>query len=74
MEMYIRNNVLMVSANNLPEFKKLLQQANEQAEQLNDTLRRLSRFDFSIQLSAHSSDQAGDMEAASSAISDIQMK
>ena len=73
-EMYIMNDALMVSAQNLPEFKKLLCQASEQAAQLNDTLSRLSRFDFSIQLSVRRSDQTGDMDAASSTISDMPMK
>ena len=74
MDMYISGNAIMISAENLPEFRQLMRQAKEEAEQLNRTLAKLSRFDISIQLSVCGSNQAGDMEAASSAISDMPMK
>lgn len=39
---------LNISVTNLPEFKKLLKQAEEEAEQLKKTIRLLQFFDLKI--------------------------
>lgn len=74
MDMYLQEEKLMISAENIPEFQKLLRKAEKEAEQLNQTLNQLSHFDFSIRFSVESSSQAGEIEAASSAIDTIPKK
>lgn len=55
MEKYRRDgNHLMISAKNIPEFYDLLTQAEKEAQQLNDTIGKLSRFEFDIEFSAES--------------------
>ena len=68
MEMYTVGSELRVSVENLPDFKRLLDQVKVEAEQLNKTIAQLSRFEVLISFSAESQAQAGDMDAASSAI------
>lgn len=69
MDMYVTGDQLKVSAENLPEFYRLLKQAKKEAEQLNQTISQLSCFEFSIGFSV--ADHAGDMEAASSTVKTI---
>ena len=42
--------ILKISVTNIPELKKLLNQAKEEANQLQDTIRQLENFDLSIEL------------------------
>lgn len=74
MDMYAVGSELRISAQNLPEFCSLLSKAKAEAEQLNRTIEQLSRFDLSIQFSVQDMNQAGDMEAASSAINTMPTK
>ena len=69
MDMYVTGDQLKLSAENLPEFYRLLKQAKKEAEQLNQTIAQLSCFEFSIGFSV--ADHAGDMEAASSTVKTI---
>jgi len=48
-EMYRVDNHLKISAKNLPEFRDLIDQAKREAQQLNETISNLSRFDFDIE-------------------------
>ena len=73
MDMHIQKNKLMVSVENFPEFRRLLDQAKKEAEQLNSTIAQLSRFDFEFSFTVADT-QAGGMEAASSTMSDIPTK
>ena len=66
-------NRLKIEAKNFPEFNKLLAKAKKEAQQLNETIAKLSRFEFDLVVTAESS-QAGDIDAASSAISDMPTK
>lgn len=75
MKMQTLGNELLISATNLPEFENLIEKAKREAEQLNKTLDQLSCFDFTIHFSVQkSSDQLGDIEAASSAIKTMPIK
>ncbi len=48
-DMYRVDNHLKISAKNLPEFRDLIDQAKREAQQLNETISKLSRFDFDIE-------------------------
>ena len=48
-EMYRVDNHLRISAKNLPEFRCLIEQAKREAQQLNETISKLSRFEFDIE-------------------------
>lgn len=74
MNMYTVGSELRISAEGIPEFKALLEKARKEAEQLNNTIAQLSRFELSISFSAESKNQAGDMEAASSTINAMPTK
>ncbi len=54
---------LKISVTNINEFNNLLQEAKTEAAQLNQTIQRLNSFRLDIQFST---DQAGDIDAASS--------
>ena len=73
MEMYTSGNKLMVSVKNIPEFNALLEKAQKEAAQLNNTIDQLSRFDLVVSFDVLGN-QAGDMEAASSVIKTIPTK
>ena len=73
MDIRTQGSSLMVSAKNFVEFNDLLERAQKEAQQLNETLRKLSCFEFDFQVSVQNS-QAGDMVAASSAISTMPTK
>ena len=70
MDMFKTDETLMISVTNLTEFNALLQKAEKEAEQLRQTLAKLSRFNLAIKFSVEG-DYAGDIEAASSAMSTI---
>lgn len=70
--MYSSGAKLMVAAKNSQEFKRLIEKAEKEAQQLHETLRELSCFDFQIGFSVE--DQAGGMDFASSAINDMPTK
>lgn len=75
MEMYAEKEkgILKISANNMTEFREMIQKAQEEAQQLNRTLNRLSCFDFEVQVSFEE-DQPCSMDSASSAMSTIPTK
>ena len=73
MDMQVYENHLKIDAVNLPQFYALLDKAKKEAQQLNDSIAKLSRFEFDIVVSATVS-QAGDMEEASSVIRTIPTK
>ena len=73
MDMWTRENELLIKATNLPEFKELLVRAEKEAEQLRNTIAQLSRFELSIRFEV-AQGQAGDMEAASSVMSTMPTK
>lgn len=75
MEMYTENErgVLKISAQNIPEFKALIQQAEKEAQQLNHTMKKLSCFDFEVQFSVEE-DQPCSTDSASSVMSTIPTK
>ena len=73
MEMYTSGNRLMVSVRNIPEFHALLEKAQKEAEQLNNTIAQLSRFDLVVSFDVLDH-QAGDMDAASSVIKTMPTK
>lgn len=50
MDMWKEDNKLKVSVKNLPEFKKLLEKAEKEAQQLHQTLNMLSCFTIDIQI------------------------
>lgn len=50
--MYTIGSELRISAENLPEFRVLLAQAKKEAEQLNNTIAQLSRFELLISFAA----------------------
>lgn len=52
MDMYTVGSELRISAENLPEFRTLLAQAKREAEQLNNTIAQLSRFELMLSFSA----------------------
>lgn len=60
MDMRVDGNYLKIEAKNIPQFYELLSQAKEEAQQLNNTFSKLSRFEFDIEFSVGVS-QAGDM-------------
>ncbi len=62
MEMYTNGNRLMISAENLPEFQALIEKAKKEAEQLDNTLRRLSNFEISLTLSVCGGNQTGGVD------------
>ncbi len=66
-------NHLMIKAKNIPQFYKLLTKTKKEAQQLNDTIGKLSCFEFNIEFTAESG-QAGDMESASSEIRNMPTK
>lgn len=74
MDMYLQGEKLMISAENIPELHELIDKAKKEAEQLNQTLNQLSRFDLSIRFSIGNPDQAGEIDAASSVINTIPTK
>ena len=61
MDMFTDNDTLMVSVTNLKEFNALLQKAEKEAEQLRQTLAKLSRFYLAIKFSVEG-DYPGDIE------------
>lgn len=73
MDMQVYENHLKIDAVNLPQFYALLDKAKKEAQQLNDSIAKLSRFEFDIVVSA-TIGQAGDMEDASSVIRTIPTK
>ena len=48
-EMWIEGNRLKITVQNLPEFKELIEQAKKEAQQLNQTINRLSCFAIDIE-------------------------
>ena len=74
MDMYTIGGELRISAKNMPQFKELLEQAQKEARQLNNTIEQLSRFEIVMNFSADGADHTRDMEAASSTISSIPTK
>ncbi len=54
MDMYKKGNRLMISVENLSEFKELLERASRETKELNKTINQLSQFDLSILFSAQS--------------------
>ncbi|MBR3585844.1 MAG: hypothetical protein IKO00_07490 [Oscillospiraceae bacterium] len=73
MDVRTEKNSLLISARNFTEFRELLEKAEKEAQQLHETLRKLSCFEINVQLSI-GDDHAGDMDAASSAIKHIPTK
>lgn len=74
MEIRINQNTLLFSVTNLSSFRKLMQQAAEEAKQLERTMRELANFELAIELIQRPEPYAGDMDAASSVISTMPMK
>ena len=64
-EMFNRENCLHVYARNFPDFAELLSKAEKEAQQLHETIQKLSCFTFQFEVTVKP-DQAGDMEPASS--------
>lgn len=62
---------IMVSIEDIPKLNALLAKASEEAAQLNKTLAQLREFNLEVSLLT---DQAGEIEAASSTSNDIPMK
>lgn len=73
MDIRTDKNSLKMAARNFTEFRELIERAEKEAQQLHETLRMLSCFEFNIELSI-SNGQAGDIDAASSAIKYIPTK
>ena len=71
--MRTENSSLKIAAKNFPEFRSLLERAEKEAQQLHETLRKLSCFEINLELSVQDV-HAGDMDAASSAIRHIPTK
>ena len=71
--MYIAKNSIRIEATNVSAFKKLIEKAENEARQLNETIHQLSCFELDIQFS-FGEDPEGDMEAASSTIKSMQTK
>lgn len=63
--MYTTGSNLMISIENLPAFKTLLDDAQEKGEQLRKALNALSQFELVFSFSVQQKNQAGDIEAAS---------
>ena len=72
MDLHVTGSTFSLAAKNSREFKRLITKAEKEAQQLRETLRELSCFDFQISFSVE--DQAGGIDSASSAISDIPTK
>lgn len=66
MDMYASENRLMISAENIPELYSLILQAKEEANQLNNTLSKLARFELTFAFSVNKSGYAGGIDAARS--------
>lgn len=66
--------VLRVAATNIPEFYALLEQANLQAAALRETMSKLNKFYFDLEVSVSREIQSGEMDAASSTTSVIPTK
>lgn len=49
MKPYVMNGKVYVSVNNIEEFKELVDKANEQAKQLNDTINKINNFDLEVE-------------------------
>lgn len=50
MEMWTEGNKLRISVKALPEFRKLLEQAEKEAQQLHETMRQLASFTVDIEI------------------------
>ena len=74
MDMWVHKDTQHVSVANNSALYQLIEQARAEAEQLAKTIQNLSHFELDIQFSVQPSAQAGDMDAASSAISAMPMK
>ena len=64
-EMFNRENCLHVYARNFPDFKELLSKAEKEAQQLHETVQKLSCFTFELEVTVKPG-QDGVMEPASS--------
>ena len=73
MEVRKEGNTLKVSATNFLEFKNLLIEAEKEAQQLHETLRKLSCFEFEFGISFETFQACG-MDSASSETSIIPTK
>ena len=51
MEGYLHNGKLYLNVTNMQDFKSLIEQAKEEAKQLNKTIQKLEDFQFEIKLS-----------------------
>ena len=51
MKGYLYNGTLHLSVTNMQDFKDLIEQAREEAKQLNQTIQRLEGFEFEVKLS-----------------------
>lgn len=51
-EMWLEGSKLHVTVNRIPEFRELLEQAKKEAQQLNQTIHKLSCFALEIDFSA----------------------
>ena len=51
MEGYLHNGKLYLNVTNMQDFKSLIEQAQEEAKQLNKTIQKLENFQFEIKLS-----------------------
>jgi hypothetical protein len=71
MDIRTEKDKLKIKAENLPQFYELLAQAKEEAQQLNDSISKLSRFEFDILFSVVRGQPEEDMEEASSTSSSI---
>jgi hypothetical protein len=45
------SGILKIEATNIPEFRKLIEQAKEEANQLRSTINRLENFDLEVKFS-----------------------
>lgn len=73
MDLRTDKNRLYISARNFTEFDELIRRAEKEAQQLHKTLRKLSCFEFEMEVSTETA-QAGGMDDASLEIKDIATK
>lgn len=73
MEVRAEGDSLKIAASNFPEFKGLLIEAEKEARQLHETLRKLSSFEFAVGITFETAQACG-MDSASSAMSTIPTK